>query len=816
MNAKKTAPVLKFKNTTVWSALFLFLMCLSPKLIAQKIVKDSVWLTIDTFKEQSFFKKPIGYKIMFQTPMQFPLLLQLPKNYQIEILKNSTSNLLQQFNLEDAYTEKSIQGTSLKNSLNNASYLSFPFANIITSLLAEQLQLTTNSPKIVAFKETIQQLNSVNTTFSTSQMLVMANNNYEITINKSLYLRKRLLDFLIGNYNQNPESYKWIRHNNELIPYVSFYKNQYMKYDDDNYHLLNKLIPAYKHFEPYGKTIKNIKKISKLQIGFDVNLLSEIPYETWRKEIRFIKDKLSEKTLHKIKIELPKGSDLSIINQLFEILIFRIKNLDVIANAYYNLIHKNKIIYSTNANDVIKITRKQKSTVIQIYASKTGENKPKQEFEFFNNTTHHIWLYALNGNDYFTATGTSKSYIPIALIGGKGNDKYVLDNGTKITIYDEKKKTYLIKTHKAKVKLATTNKFTTVNNTKYKHVKHKLKPKFGANPDDGLFIGFTHEILTQNFNRNPFSQKHKITAIANLGNLGINANYYAEVATLSNYFNAFVNLGYQSPNYATNFFGLGNETPNLDRNLKLNYNRVRIESFYTQIGLVKNEKKYKAIVNLFVESYKTEATQGRFITSETLFTPTKGFFNRKNYTGLHLKYQYKNASSPLYSNLKFNADFSAKGIVNTTKTNNRILILNPTFQLSHPIYGDKISIATTFNYTTAIGNVIPFYYAANLGGNSGLRGFRNQRFTGNSAAHTNINIIWKAKDLKSEVLPLQIGFLAGFDAGRVWKTNEFSNLYHTSIGGGIWLQTANLLKAQLQVFGFNEGARLSFKLSIGI
>ena len=114
-----------------------------------------------------------------------------------------------------------------------------------------------------------------------------------------------------------------------------------------------------------------------------------------------------------------------------------------------------------------------------------------------------------------------------------------------------------------------------------------------------------------------------------------------------------------------------------------------------------------------------------------------------------------------------------------------------------------------------LGKPFEFYQAAYIGGNNGLRGYRRARFIGRSSVYSSSNIQWHVKDFKSEVLPLQFRMLGGFDAGRVWMDGEDSNTIHTAYGAGFIIQTANLLKGQMLVFGGAEGVRFSFNLMIG-
>lgn len=785
---------------------------------AQENVKDSVWLTIESSKEITYLntKAVIDYQKLFKKPIQVPVITEIKSGDQVQLIASNLKDVLKQFRLNDSYTESELRGTSLEKSLKEVTYISFPFSNLLTSSIASSLAISNNHPKLIAYKDSLQELSIINDqVVATENMIQQLQRDYSVNFNHSVYIRKRLLDFIVGNYNQESSNLKWLIANNTITPYLNSYQNQFMKFEG-THKLLSKLLPAYKHFETYDKNIRNIKKVSRKLIGFDVNMLSSVPYNIWEEEVQFIQKELTEEKINDIKLSLPIGISSSELDELLEILKYRIQNLNAIANKYYNLLHQNKIVHATNVKDVIHVIRKEKSTIIQINDAAATHNEKQRNYEFLNADTKQIWIYALNGNDYFEESGACNSCIPIALIGGKGGDKFVFDNGKNTTIYDDKEQTFLIETKKAKVKLAANDRFTKTIVNKYKHVSNRIKPIIGANPDDGIFIGLSDEILIQNFNRKPFSQKHEIATVFNLGNFGFNVNYYGEIATFSNHFNAFVNLSYQSPNYATNFFGFGNETPNFDANLKLDYNRVRMSNATAKLGILKENKIYLAKTNLFFESREIQATEDRFITSETLFLPTDDFFERKNYGGLSIYYSYKDISISFLPELKVEPTILAKYTANLSDFNISFTTLNPNLKITHPIFEDAIVFDASLDYATVIGDNVPFYQAVNIGGNNGLRGFRNQRFTGKSALYTSTNIKWSIKDLESDVLPLQIGVLGGFDAGRIWIKDDESDKIHTSVGAGVWLQTANLLRAQLQVFGFDEGMRLSFKLTIGL
>ena len=80
-----------------------------------------------------------------------------------------------------------------------------------------------------------------------------------------------------------------------------------------------------------------------------------------------------------------------------------------------------------------------------------------------------------------------------------------------------------------------------------------------------------------------------------------------------------------------------------------------------------------------------------------------------------------------------------------------------------------------------------FFQAQYLGGNDNLRGYRKNRFAGQSIVYNNIEMRLKIADFRTYLFPGSIGLLAFHDAGRVWAKNDTSTKWHTGYGAGIWL-----------------------------
>jgi outer membrane protein assembly factor BamA len=81
----------------------------------------------------------------------------------------------------------------------------------------------------------------------------------------------------------------------------------------------------------------------------------------------------------------------------------------------------------------------------------------------------------------------------------------------------------------------------------------------------------------------------------------------------------------------------------------------------------------------------------------------------------------------------------------------------------------------------------PFYDLGYLGHNTYLRGFRRNRFAGDrGGAYFNSDVRIKVFDNPNALIPYKIGLLLFYDVGRVFQSEEDSNVWHTGYGFGVY------------------------------
>ena len=108
-----------------------------------------------------------------------------------------------------------------------------------------------------------------------------------------------------------------------------------------------------------------------------------------------------------------------------------------------------------------------------------------------------------------------------------------------------------------------------------------------------------------------------------------------------------------------------------------------------------------------------------------------------------------------------------------------------------------------------------FYQGAFIGGNNGLRGFRNERFLGRHSFYHTSDIRWEVGSAKG-FIPVKYGISTGYDYGRVWLSGERSNRWHTSYGGGLWVNAAELTSLYVNFFHSEDANRFTFGIGFNI
>jgi hypothetical protein len=573
-----------------------------------------------------------------------------------------------------------------------------------------------------------------------------------------------------------------------------------------------KLIPPAKLLRKYSDDLKDVKGFNIEPYPLDMAFIRTADKAIWDEQVNLIQDNLTNEVIEKAFQNIPKEVNDETVTFIKQTLQARKNNLQQISDRYFKLINKYAVITATNKDDFIKIECDEKITV-SLFRKKKNNTKELFFYKTYNpELTKELWIYGLDDKDSFEITGVSKK-IKIRLIGGQNNDEYSVQNGKNIYIYDYKTKKNTIKnTDNTSVRLRDDYDVNTYDYKKLKTNTNQIIPILGVNPDDGLKIGANNIYTQYGFERNPFTARHQLKAAYYFATKGYELNYKGEFANVIRKLNLSLQSNFQSANFSQNFFGYGNETINSDDTFGMDYNRVKVRDFGIAPSLVWKANGGSTIsFGLFYKSIEVEDTQGRFIENNSELPPA--IFEGNQFIGVNSKFQFENYDNKAYptTGMKTAVEVGFTASMEDNKRNFAYLI--PEVSFNHKLVSSgKLVLATLLKSHIVFNNNYEFYQAASIGGNEGLRGFRNQRFTGQQSLFQNTDIRYTFNSLKTSIIPIRLGLYGGFDYGRIWIKDDSSNKWNNSYGGGFFINGAELLTANIGAFDSIDGLRIAFSL----
>ncbi|WP_430411566.1 metallophosphoesterase [Kordia sp.] len=662
---------------------------------------------------------------------------------------------------------------------------------------------------------------------STDDMLKKLDKDEDVILDEASYIRARLFDMLIGDWDRHQDQWRWIefRENGQRVfrPLPRDRDLAFSKMSDG--FLLSaavKIIPTARLLREYSGDLEDVKGMNMEPYPLDMSLILQSGKDVWDAQVKAIQEGLTDDVIEKAFLSFPKEVRDEDMEEIKKNLRSRRGNLQAISDRYYKLINELAIVKGTNKDDWFDIQRLPNGkTKVTAYRIKGGKRTDIFHQRTYNiEETGEIWIYALDDDDVFDVFGISDKYIKVRLIGGQNNDTYNIRNGEKITYYDYKSKKSTVLTDKGNAVFTDNYETNVYNYKKFKNGSTQVLPIFGFNPDDGFKIGFTGTKTNYGFKRNPYTSRHTIRTGYYFATSGFDIGYLGEFNNMVGRWNLLIGVDFNSPNYAVNFFGFGNNSPNpeADENdgldVNLDYNRVKIRTFRFTPSLVwRGQLGGSFRAGLLYESNKIERTPGRFL--EQNFPANSNLFDMQDFFGVNAKYNYKNVDNEAFPTMGMEVSLET-GYKNNVSTSRGFAYVIPEFSIDHRLIpSGRLVLATKLRGHVNFGDEFEFYQGAVLGGRTGLRGFRHERFTGKRAFVQSTDVRWNLRKVRTELLPLNIGVFGGFDYGRVWIDGDSSNKWNTSLGGGFWVNAADVLTANFSLFNSDDGVRFAFGLGFG-
>ncbi len=765
------------------------------------------------------------------------------RSYVMRGLKKSATRFLQAV----AFKDKSVdfKDTYIEDFLLDFYTTSHPYTPFVTGDLAESLGISHSNPKLYYVPkqnalgefnqdygdalymieqrpakgfENFEDFGRPDAIVSTDDVLQNLHKDEKYAIDEKAYIRARLFDMLIGDWDRHSDQWRWGQYseNGKIIyrPIPRDHDQAFCKYDGVLLSLVLKM-PSMRHMQSFKKDIANVKWFNREPYPLDLALIRNADANDWEEQAAFIKSNLTDQKIEAAFAKLPEEVHDATVEEIIRNLQSRREKLSDYAARYHRVLQQTAIVVGTDKKDKFQIERLPGGkTRIKTYRPKKDGETLVSEQVYDRKNTREIWIYGLDDDDLYEVSGQGNKLIKIRLIGGFNNDTYNVAKAGKVRIYDFESKANTFALAPGVRKILTDNY--ALNQYDYQKPKYNAFsgfPSAGYNPDDGLKIGAMVFYTVNGFQRNPFSQRHTVKANYYFATSGYELAYKGVFPNSRNNWQFQADAKITSPNFSYNFFGYGNQTDDYDF-LDKDYNRVK-----TQVLSISPSMSWKGQLGAFFsgqvlfESVEVDRTPNRFI--GTGVVPDR-VFDTQNFAGLGAKYGFENYDVPANPTLGMKFSLEADYKINIGDLKRQVPQLEAELGFSHRILTtEKLVFATLFRTKMLLSNDFEFYQMATIGGEDDLRGYRKERFSGKRSFIQTSDLRYEIGKFKNGVLPLNYGVLAGFDYGRVWLDGENSGKWHKSFGGGIWFSGIETLTAKLSYFISPDGGRLAIGFGFG-
>jgi hypothetical protein len=777
------------------------------------------------------------------------------REYTMRALRKNSVQYLQAVLFKDQYLTPELEGTKTEALVLDAFTASHPYAPFTIAEMSKAVNVFYTNPKLfyVPKQKAMGKFNDEfgdeiymieertgdghgdkagfgysNKLISTHDMLEELRGKETHEVDESAYIRARLFDMVIGDWDRHQDQWRWAVFKEDgktIYRPIPRDRDQAFSLMDDGYLMKTAtfLIPPIRLLRSYEGKLKDPKWFNVEPFPLDVALLTTATKADWDKEVARIQKNLTEAVIDNAFLNFPIEVRDETIQTIKEKLIQRRENLNLISDEYFEIVNKYATVRGTDKDDWFEIERLENGqTSIKVFRIKKGEKKDLFHERIYKpEENKEIWVFGLDDGDYFEVKGNGKGKIVLRLIGGQNKDTYNIVNGKKVHVYDYKSKESEFITNEGHRHLKD-DYYTNLYD--YKKVKYNSKvilPIFGFNPDDGFKLGLGGLFTKNGYDSETFSSQHSINAHVFFATGGVDFNYKGEFAEIADNVNLGLKARFASHNFATNFFGYGNSTPNFNidnpdgEEEDMDFNRVRQSTYSVGASLIRRgEYGSELSIGVNFESIEIENNEERFIND---FFQSDLQPDRDNFINAEFSYGFNNVDEPAFPTLGLDFKLTL-GYTSNISNSNDFSYLIPTLGIAYRLGSSgHLVLASRVEGYLNFGDGFEFYQAPSLGANNGLRGYRNERFSGKRSFFHSTDLRYNLKRLSTSIVPIEYGVYGGFDYGRVWVdddlvgNSEFNeDALNTSVGGGLFVNMVDMLSLNIGLFTSDDSMRFSF------
>jgi hypothetical protein len=339
--------------------------------------------------------------------------------------------------------------------------------------------------------------------------------------------------------------------------------------------------------------------------------------------------------------------------------------------------------------------------------------------------------------------------------------------------------------------------------------KQGFRPIIFYSGDDRIFVGVNYNKRSGKYVPDSSGSKHQLYTHYSIEQKAFAVGYQGIVHRFAGQWNLLVDASYDWVRWL-NFSGLGNESTSPEGNN--NFYRIRHSAFSVNTAFHHQVGKQSSIIfTPFIQRLKLLDDEDRYLANAAFNDKPLRNYEPKYFGGIRGDLVLKRLDDQLVP---------TKGVIFSTGIAHVRNLSQPKAFTNYDVYTRfYLPFLNHFVFSVENGAATlsgdPEFYQLNRIGGSSLRGFRSDRFWGETVFHNN-NELQYIFNVSEGVFQGKLGLLAFVDQGRVWKKGEQSNTWHRGYGGGLIIVPYNKVYFAFQYGISNErkGIHVEFRRSL--
>ena len=595
------------------------------------------------------------------------------------------------------------------------------------------------------------------------------------------FLRARLLDFLIGDWDRHFKQWRWARIPGleRLQPIPEDRDQAFSAYDG----AAMDVVRAFgSQMVDYGDRSSSVERMIRNGADHDRLILADLERPEWMAIAREVAGAVTDEVIRDAVNRLPEAFRSEIGDRLARRLETRREGLEEAAARFYELISRRVDVNGTDRPELFDVERASGGARGRVAVLDEVAGRPYFDRRFDLRETREVRLYLHGGEDRVRVHGHDAGAITIRVIAGDDGDRVADEIGTAVERYDFPGQPEAAVGRDPASQPPLDSIFTSSS------IRMPGAPELdwgkrsvpaivvGYHRDPGFVLGGGYTWKLYRFRSEPWAQRHQVRAGLAFGpGLGM-AEYRGGFRWPQQAWWLDLRLRGSSLDQLR-YYGPGNESTadRPDSAYRIRERRLTLLPALAR-GLGRSGTLEVGPVLRFSDSRDTGE-------STVLAEQRPLGFGTFSEVGLRIGWSYddRTAHRVLQSGLQLRADAALVPAVGDVEAPYGWVAADVGWHVSL----SPPTLLSVYGGGKKLWGSYPFFEAAYLGGQGNALGYHWNRFAGDAAVHGSAQVRWTFKRVRWWV-PGELGLTAGVETGRGFSSGEDSDRWHGSAGVGLY------------------------------